>query len=705
MSQEDTSQQQPHQVPYYLMPVAALCGIYSIGAGIKLLFLTYKSLTFDSKKSPTAIPPTPIRSKQFLFLLLSFVSSVLLYGFVCAQVNNSLTSLDIFDPYEILSLSSSSPNMDEIKSAYRKLSKIHHPDKGGDATIFHKINLAYKALSSPEARSNWETYGHPDGPQTQTLSFALPSWLLHPEGKVAIVLLLLYFAMFGGIIWYFVRTVTKKEKEAVRSMLDNSVAQSDISYLATHLRPNSTHLDVLYYIATCPESIEITQLSVDKGDELKQARLDYLNPSNKGKKSGRDDNEMKEFDLDNDDDGWADDDDEDDEAVKAAKERQAEKEKLAKQVAEASGKDQIAKNIKIEGIDDGVLGQEWVERTLKTLGQWPPKFGDTCQVGKMTFFEKGKGAVGALEHRAVRRNLCMTLGRLNAQKLNMHPELLEAGKNNLIDPTYFRSTMEYRQRTGLLLEAALRVAGSTRSYRLYKTIVECVAMFKIGTTSVSDEKILGWFKDIMQKTYGGPEGVPSVVVGSIDIETPDEDEIATEDTCKLEIEVTRPHAESFTKQKIAMAQKQGIPPQLALQTFREGWWILIRCKKLDGSVPVNNEHMQNNPILAALDGGAKRAFESEIEENRLLNAWPFIVSNISQTNGKVNVTFRAPSVPGKYKFFIDVKSQEFLGCDQVFTLEKEIIDKALLERKEEEKEEEENEGDDDEREDETKKTK
>jgi hypothetical protein len=270
-------------------------------------------------------------------------------------------------------------------------------------------------------------------------------------------------------------------------------------------------------------------------------------------------------------------------------------------------------------------------------------------------------------------------------------ETVEAGKNQLIDPTYFRTTMEYRQRTGLLLEAALRVAGSVRSYRLYKTIVECVAMFKIGTTSVSDEETLAWFKDIMQKTYGGPTGVPRVIVGEIDITTPDEDEIATDDTCKLQIEINRPHAENFTKQKIAMAQKQGIPPQIALQTFREGWWILIRCKKLDGDAPVDNEHMQKNPLLASLDNGSKKKFESEVEENRLLNAWPFIVSNITQKSGKVNVTFKAPTAPGKYKFFIDVKSQEFLGCDHVFTLEKDVIDKTLLERKEEE--EEENDGD------------
>ena len=36
-----------------------------------------------------------------------------------------------------------------------------------------------------------ETYSHPNGPQTQTLSFALLDHLLHPEGNVAIALLLM----------------------------------------------------------------------------------------------------------------------------------------------------------------------------------------------------------------------------------------------------------------------------------------------------------------------------------------------------------------------------------------------------------------------------------------------------------------------------------------------------------------------------------
>jgi len=295
------------------------------------------------------------------------------------------------------------------------MSKTHHPDKGGDTATFQKINLAYKALSDATSKANWEQFGHPDGPQTQTLSFAMPDWLLHPEGNIALVLILMYFAMFALIIYQVVTFVTKTDKEAKKSMSDNTVAQSDLSYLATYLRPDSTHLDVLFYIATCPESIAITQQAIDKGEELKQARMEFLNPSQKKKMEDA-------FDIGSDDDGWANDDEDD--AAKEAKEKQAEKERLAKQVAQASGKDQIAKNIKIEGLDDGVLGQVWVENTLKEVGQWPPKFGKGCAIGKMTFAQKGgKRAVSALEHAAVRRNLCMSLGRLNAQKLNAHNEL------------------------------------------------------------------------------------------------------------------------------------------------------------------------------------------------------------------------------------------------------------------------------------------
>lgn len=36
--------------------------------------------------------------------------------------------------------------IDEIKSAYRKLAKVHHPDRGGDKDNFLKLNAAYETL-------------------------------------------------------------------------------------------------------------------------------------------------------------------------------------------------------------------------------------------------------------------------------------------------------------------------------------------------------------------------------------------------------------------------------------------------------------------------------------------------------------------------------------------------------------------------------
>lgn len=45
--------------------------------------------------------------------------------------------------YKILGVKSSSSDV-EVRSAYRNLILIHHPDKGGDAKKFRLIIAAYK---------------------------------------------------------------------------------------------------------------------------------------------------------------------------------------------------------------------------------------------------------------------------------------------------------------------------------------------------------------------------------------------------------------------------------------------------------------------------------------------------------------------------------------------------------------------------------
>ena len=67
------------------------------------------------------------------------------------------------DFYEVLGLSSSA-SPDDIRSAYRRLARQHHPDVNqGDSSAearFKEINEAYEVLSNPEKRQRYDRFGH-----------------------------------------------------------------------------------------------------------------------------------------------------------------------------------------------------------------------------------------------------------------------------------------------------------------------------------------------------------------------------------------------------------------------------------------------------------------------------------------------------------------------------------------------------------------
>jgi hypothetical protein len=494
-----------------------------------------------------------------------------------------------------------------------------------------------------------------------------------------------------------------------------SVPPEDMAYLAKVLSPDSTSIDILVAVITTPENIEWSIQDLDRSNAI---RADRIEKDKLLAKSSKNNNKKTKIASSFDDivnaDGWADDDDENDNSnenkAEEIRARQAEEERKADMERLRIATGQAVQLL--EGIDDGVIGQLWVEKSLSSHGVWPPTTNDFLKSIQSTNYDYNGKKVSALNHPGIRRMLCMTIGRLNSIYLNGHSELLEAGSKKLIDQTYFRSSMEFRNRIAVVLEGVLRIGMLVRSSRLVSTTIETICIFKIGT--MLNPKSISWFNNLMMKQYNI---LPRIELSNGSIQTPVGDDnpnvkkdndnndefeqyVVCNDISDVRFDIHRIHADNFLRQKVEMFDKQGIPAEVGLSTYREAWWFLVQMKRLDGPTPPGNYDdddndndntttgsggifSKNNPLLveSKIPITELQKFELENIENRLITAWPLIIQNVAQKMGKMKIVFKAPSVPGKYRYTITLKSAEFLNADTQFTIDIQVVDSKTANRK------------------------
>merc|ERR1719397_1200027 len=144
------------------------------------------------------------KTRQRIALFFIFIGWIL-FAMIIYQISQFDYEMANFDPYEILSVPLNADKK-TIKSQYKKLSLIYHPDKPtGNEKLFMKLRKAYDALTDETARYNWEHYGNPDGPQAMQFGIGLPAWIVEERNSVWVlgVYALIFMIGLPTAVWYW----------------------------------------------------------------------------------------------------------------------------------------------------------------------------------------------------------------------------------------------------------------------------------------------------------------------------------------------------------------------------------------------------------------------------------------------------------------------------------------------------------------------
>ncbi|KAG1888747.1 translocation protein sec63 [Suillus subluteus] len=232
----------------------------------------------------------PKFTRKALFITVGWAAVAFLsFKAAHAEIENK-----VYNPFEILEISTGATEK-EIKSRFKELSRLFHPDKVKPtinetiediANRFVDITKAYKSLTDETIRRNWELFGHPDGRQEVSMGIALPKWVI--EGKNNIWVLGVYGILFGGALptlvgrwWFGNRQKTKDGINAktaaafFKALTDNSGMKEVIGALGQAYRWETTWAGT----AVGLEELE-KQIAEKMGDQWREVK-DLVAPSGK----------------------------------------------------------------------------------------------------------------------------------------------------------------------------------------------------------------------------------------------------------------------------------------------------------------------------------------------------------------------------------------------------------------------------------------
>lgn len=250
---------------------------------------THKTLKLANGEQIDKVSSRKQVGRVFNRSLLIIVVGWALIAYIWTTYAKEVSLTGFFDPHTILDIPYTATEK-EIKSRYRKLSLIYHPDKiAKDITekareemeaAFIQINLAYKALTDETTKRNLELYGHPDGQQEVTHGVAIPKFLV--EGRYSQLMIVFYFLLIGVVLPFVVGSWWNNVKATTKRGLHVETAANFVRHLADK---NPANVFTPYLILDWMlESKEIASVCGSLSiEDAKKLILSYLKrESNKG---------------------------------------------------------------------------------------------------------------------------------------------------------------------------------------------------------------------------------------------------------------------------------------------------------------------------------------------------------------------------------------------------------------------------------------